>query len=351
MNNSSIRYNSKLYKGQSELLGLIKSLCSSADKELVSVGRFIKEWFNSDDEITLKTSGSTGEPKKICVRKSSMIASAKRTLQFFNLKANNTALLCLSANYIAGKMMIVRAIVGDLNLIQGHVNSNPLLDIDYPIDFAAMVPLQVSSIVNANEKLIGNIKNLIIGGARVDSALSQKLHKLQINAWETYGMTETVSHIALRRVAASTEPFSLLSDLNISQDKRQCIVIEPSDINPNRLITNDVVELINEHQFILKGRIDNVINSGGVKIHPEMIEEKLKLHINQELAITSVSDPLLGEKLVLIIEGSKIAKSMIDSAFKSLSKYEQPKVICYTSKLPKTQNGKIQRYKLSDLIS
>lgn len=300
-----------------------------------AIGNFLLEWFNNESFVFVQTSGSTGKPKQIVLQKNAMIASAKATGLFFNLQPKNTALLCLSADYIAGKMMLVRAITSGLHLDYVEPNSNPLENKKY--DFVAMVPMQVA---NSLDKL-HLVETLLIGGTKVSYQLAQNILKTNCKAFESYGMTETISHIAIKQIGA--KQFTVLPNVAISVDDRNCLVIEALELSPDKIITNDIVEILNEVQFVLKGRIDNVINSGGVKIFPEEVEEKLAKYISTSFFIASLPDEKFGEKVILVLEGKSFE---VDKAiFSELSKYQIPKEIVFVDKFVETETNKINRKK------
>ncbi len=346
---SSLIYNGKKYQGKEALLNLADTLLDEGFHESAFIADFLKAWLDNSDYISLQTSGSTGDAKVISVSKDAMITSARRTLDFLELQAGDTVLLCLSAKYIAGKMMLVRAMVGELNLIRAEVGTNPLQGI-LKVDFAAMVPMQVRAIINTDKKQLNKVRKLIIGGGAVENDLVKELENLKLQAWETYGMTETVSHIALKRFGADNV-FRLLPDLSISLDERSCLVIEPSDINAERLITNDIVELLTPDSFIFNGRFDNVINSGGVKISPERVEAKMKLYLSYEFVISYLNDSMLGQKLVLVFEAEKPDADIVQKAIASLDVYERPKAIYCIPMLPRTETGKIKRFSLHQQLN
>lgn len=300
-----------------------------------AIGKFLLEWFNNESFVFVQTSGSTGKPKQIVLQKNAVIASAKATGLFFNLQPKNTALLCLSADYIAGKMMLVRAITSGLHLDYVEPNSNPLENKKY--DFVAMVPMQVA---NSLEQLY-LVETLLIGGTKVSYQLAQNILKTNCKAFESYGMTETISHIAIKQIGA--KQFTVLPNVTISVDDRNCLVIEALELSPDKIITNDIVEILNEVQFVLKGRIDNVINSGGVKIFPEEVEEKLAKYISTSFFIASLPDEKFGEKVILVLEGKSFE---VDKAiFSELSKYQIPKEIVFVDKFVETETNKINRKK------
>jgi O-succinylbenzoic acid--CoA ligase len=300
-----------------------------------NIGKFLLEWLNNESFVLVHTSGSTGKPKQIVLQKNAMIASAKATGTFFNLHPKNTALLCLSADYIAGKMMLVRAITLGLHLDAVEPNSNPLENKKY--DFAAMVPMQVANSL----KKLHLVETLLIGGTKVSYQLAESILKASCKAFESYGMTETISHIAIKPIGA--KEFTVLPNVTISIDKRNCLVIEALELSKEKIITNDIVEILNETQFILKGRIDNVINSGGVKIFPEEIEEKLAKFISVRFFIASLPDEKLGEKVILVIEGNPF--EMEKTLFSELSKYQNPKEIVFLENFVETETNKINRKK------
>ena len=292
------------------------------------VGDFLLDWFDSKDYIEMFTSGSTGEPKTVIVKKQAMVNSAIATGDFFDLKPGNSALQCLPVKYVAGKMMLVRAMILGLDLEFVAPSSHPMRNNEIDFDFVAMVPLQAQNSIQELKK----VKKLIIGGAAVNKTLEKQLLKLKTEVYETYGMTETITHIAARKLGETA--FTVLPDVTVSYDDRNCLVIHAPKISDEVIITNDIVELVNENQFIFLGRIDNVINSGGIKLIPEQIENKLMSKIQQRFFIASKSDNELGEKLVLVIEGDKV--EFDNSIYEDLDKYEKPKEILFISKFKET---------------
>lgn len=300
-----------------------------------AIGKFLIEWLNNETYVFVHTSGSTGKPKQIVLEKSGMIASAKATGTFFNLQPKTSTLLCLSADYIAGKMMLVRAITLGLHLDTVEPNSNPLTNKKY--DFVAMVPMQVA---NSLEKL-NLVETLLIGGTKVSYQLAESILKTSCKAFESYGMTETISHIAIKSIGA--KEFTVFPNVTIAVDDRNCLVIEALELSQDKIITNDIVEILNPTQFVLKGRIDNVINSGGVKIFPEEVEEKLAQHIFSRFFISSLSDEKFGEKVILVIEGKPY--SIENTIFSELTKYQQPKEIVFIDQFVETETNKVNRKK------
>lgn len=313
---------------------------------------FVKDWFSSTKVVRISTSGSTGAPKTLEIEKSRMRSSAKMTCDFFNLKEGSSALLCLPIDFISGKMMMVRAIERGLIMEIAEPSANPLEKLAEEVDFCAMTPLQVE---NSLDK-IHLIKNLIIGGAQVSERLKfnifENLKKSEVNnsIFETYGMSETLSHIALKEIYPNTaEYFTVLDGVEVSQDERGCLTIDAPKLVSKTLQTNDVVELLDKNHFKFLGRTDFVINSGGVKLFPEILEnilkkELAKIGIENELVYSGVEDEILGQKLVLFVEGkeeSEIVNAISNMEFEK--KYHRPKEIVFLEKFPRSENGKILR--------
>ncbi len=299
------------------------------------VGDFLLDWFDSKDYIEMLTSGTTGAPKIISVSKQAMVDSALATGDFFDLQPGNKALQCLPVKYVAGKMMLVRAMILGFDLEFVAPSSHPLDGTESDFDFVAMVPLQAQNSLTALKK----VKKMIVGGASINKTLEKQLLKLPTDVYETYGMTETITHIAARKLGEKA--FTVLPNVTISYDDRNCLVIHAPRISPEVIMTNDIVELVNENQFIFLGRMDNVINSGGIKVIPEQIEEKLSHKIHERFFITSKADKELGEKVVLVVEGAK--QDFDETLYEGLDKYEKPREIIFIPKFTETDSGKIIR--------
>ena len=311
---------------------------------------FLKNWFSDSKFMKVQTSGSTGIPKILDVEKDKMLNSAKMTCDFLELKEGNTALLCLPTEYISGKMMLVRAIERRMKLLIQTPSLFPLENITEEIDFCAMTPLQVQ---NSLDK-IHYIKKLIIGGASISESLKQQLIQKnpQTKIYETYGMSETLSHIALKSILPKREEyFRVLDEIKISQNQRGCLVINAPQLNNKTLITNDLIKLKNKRKFKFLGRIDNIINSGGIKISPESLEDWIKKFTPNELVLIGIPDINLGEKLVLVLEGEEglnLKSHILQLPFEK--KYLKPKEIIFIEKIPRTPNNKIDRLGLKNLL-
>ncbi|RAK21731.1 O-succinylbenzoic acid--CoA ligase [Flavobacterium aquaticum] len=318
------------------LFQLAYSLIKEGKEHEIDLGVFLLDWLDDKETIELTTSGTTGVPKVITIKKQSMVHSAIATGNFFNLHPQDKALLCLPARYIAGKMMIVRAMMLGLEL-DIMVPSSHLDDLlpHKAYDFVAIVPLQAE---NSLDKL-HQFKKIIIGGAKVSDDLASKLKNIKSDIYETYGMTETITHIAAKKIGEAY--FNVLEHVSISNDERNCLVIDAQSVSDEKVITNDIVEILNEKQFKWIGRYDNVINSGGIKLFPEQIEAKLASKIDNRFFITSLPDDILGSKVVLVVEGSE---QVIDTTiFNSLDKFEKPKEILFVSEFVETETKKINR--------
>lgn len=302
------------------------------------LGLFILDWFDESPEITLKTSGTTGKPKDIIVLKQAMVDSALATGDFFGLEPENTALCCLPVNFIAGKMMLVRAFILGLDMDFTEANATPLQDSDKEYDFVAMTPMQVE---NSLDKL-HLIQKLIIGGSKISHSLEEKLKEIPTEIYETYASTETLTHIAVRKIGEET--FKLFPNISVSLDERECLVINAPRISKDKIVTNDLAEFKSENEFIWLGRIDNVVNSGGIKLFPEKIEPQLADKIPHRFFLGGIPDSVLGEKLVLVVESEKY--DFDTSVFEELDKYEKPKEIFFVPKFQETESGKVKRVEI-----
>lgn len=314
--------------------------------------QFILDFLNEKDFIVQESSGTTGEPKTFHLPKSSMIESARLTAEKLNLKFGNKALLCLPVEYIAGKMMIVRSLVSGLNLIWEEPSSMPVLSKHGKISFCAMVPLQVYNSFS-NYEFFRNIENLIIGGAELRSELLAMFRDVTNNTYETYGMAETCSHIALRKISGENPDkyFETLPGIKVKIDERGCLIINAPYLG-EPVVTNDLVELIDSNHFIWKGRYDNLINTGGIKVKPEELEASIAKVLDMECAVLGIPDKKLGQKIVLIAESSEHQdeKTILSLLKESLPAYHVPGKIFFVEELPRNNSFKVDRKKLLSLI-
>lgn len=316
----------------------------NAEETIRLTHSFLKDWQNDASIIEQMTSGSTGEPKPIALAKAHMKASAKLTGDFFELNKCSSSLLCISPQYIGGKMLIVRSLTYDLTLTIAPTSSNPVKDLNQPIDFAAMVPLQVATILAENPEKLNLIKYLIIGGAPVSPELEQKLQSVSCQAYATFGMTETVSHIALKRLDHKNSSYLALGNTWFETDD-DLLIIHAPDLEIAALATNDCVELLSNKAFNWLGRADFVVNSGGVKLHPETIEKKISPYLPSHTFITvGIPDEKLGKKLVLITTNQDLNYTPLKNKLSTvLSPYEVPKQSYYLPKFELTASEKINR--------
>lgn len=308
---------------------------------------FLNEWFDASPIITVHTSGSTGVPKELVVRKDRMMQSARLTCEFLNLQAGDTALLCMNLRYIGAMMMVVRSLVAGLNLVVRPASGHPLSDVEVPLKFAAMVPLQVYNTlrVPAERKRLEHTDILIIGGGAVDDSLEAELKTIPIAAYSTYGMTETLSHIALRRLngEAASKCYYPFPSVELSLSAENTLIVKAPLICDDVLQTNDIACLCSDGGFTIAGRKDNVINSGGIKIQAEEMENRLQPFIPVPFAVTAVPDPCLGQALTLLIAGKPDIKELENKLQAVLETYYRPKHIFITELIPQTENGKIDR--------
>jgi O-succinylbenzoic acid--CoA ligase len=303
------------------------------------VETFCRQWENGQ-AMSIHTSGSTGKPKEVSFTKEQFIVSAQKTISFFKLNRETKALLCLSPDTIGGKMMLVRALVGNYSLLITNPSLDPFENVHEQIDFVALVPAQLAHILQNPSSLskLKKVQHILIGGAEIPVELSEQLRSNELIAYQSYGMTETISHVALRKIGQDSE-YHALPGVHFSVDNN-CLTIHYPEIQLKVIQTTDVVELIDERTFRWKGRADFVINSGGKKIHPEELEKRLSSFIAGRFILSSIPHPIWGEALVLLSEQAiTLKKSELLSAF---SNAEIPK-FAQTVPMIMTENGKIQR--------
>lgn len=353
MNKKAIILNGKVYNENN--IEELRLTHESPDSWQNSIYLFLVNWFDESDVIVTHTSGSTGTPKEIRLTKTAMRNSAHMTNAFFGLDGTKTALLCMPASYIAGKMMLVRAMVGEYNLLAVEPKANPFEKIDTAIDFTAVTPYQLShSIETLKHK---SVKNIIVGGGHVSAKLEALAVQIPASLFETYGMTETASHIALRcfNGAEKSNYFTVLNGVSIHQDERECLVISAPHLTDSELVTNDIVELYGSQQFRWLSRADSVINSGGVKIYPEQVEKKLEAFIEQRFFIGSLPDKIFENKVVLVIESEAFITETLEQLKSqmsaTLSRYEVPKNIFFIPEFINSTSNKILRNDTLKLIN
>ena len=323
-----------------------------------STFKFIHEWFAGEETFSMNTSGSTGKPKSISIARAQMIASAQRTVRKINLQRHARALVCIDTKYVAGKMMLVRALTTGMRIMAVDPSANPLIriPIDNCVQFTAFVPYQVTAILESKHPhLLNNLDKVLIGGAPLSSRSREELARFQCECYETYGMTETVSHIALRLVNTDMKQpyFETLPGIDISLDSRGCLVIS-ADYLGQPVVTNDLVEFVAPGKFLWLGRFDNVINTGGVKVLPEKIEKAMMAvfqnhDLDHRFFIAALPDERLGHRVVLVIEGVQFSSESFPAALEDLratvSAYEFPREVYTIPKFLLTETQKVDRKK------
>lgn len=308
---------------------------------------FLNEWRNEEPTVWVHTSGSTGTPKPMLVEKERMRTSARLTCKFLGLQEGDSALLCMPLQYIAGKMVVVRSEVANLKLIPIAPSGHPLANLQETPTFAAMIPMQVYNSIQVEEEKekLMKINHLIIGGGSIDQSLAQTLKDFPNHVWSTYGMTETLSHIALRRLNGpeASDWYTPFEHVNISLSNENTLIIHAPSVCPEELITNDIAEFNEEGKFRILGRKDNTINSGGVKIQIEQVEELLRAQLNIPFQITASPDSKFGEIVVIIyykVENENLIKEICE---KTLPPYWVPKKYIAVEEIPMTGTGKPDR--------
>jgi o-succinylbenzoate---CoA ligase len=326
--------------------------------------RFCQDWLTGKQEFHLQTSGSTGSPKIITASRKQMEASARLTIEALQLKSHDTSLVCLDTKYIAGQMMLVRSLTHRMNIMAVDPSSNPLESIPFsqPVDFAAFVPYQLETILNSTHSIrLAKLKHVIIGGAPLDQKTRKALDSMACTFYATYGMTETLSHIALQQLNGeqAQDYFEVLDKIAISKDRRGCLTIHANYLGPKKIITNDLVELIDLKKFRWLGRWDNIINSGGIKVVPEKVELAVQkifedLNLLNRFFVFGFPDERLHQKVVLLIEGSAFPNEIqgkIEMMLEEkLDLYHRPKELRFTPNFKETENGKIKRSETANLI-
>lgn len=317
------------------------------DSFQASLAGFLAEWFDGKETLRVHTSGSTGKPKELWVEKSRMMNSAMLTVDFLNLQRGDTALLCMPLQYIAGKMVVVRALVAGLNLLPVAPCGHPMAALDEIPVFAAMIPMQVFNTlqVPAEKERLMRVCHLIIGGGAIDERLGEALKLFPHEVWSTYGMTETLSHIALRKLngGQASAWYTPFSGVTLSQTEDGTLVIDAPSVAAARLMTNDIVAFDSQGRFKILGRKDNTVNTGGVKVQIEQVEETLRPYLPFPFLITSVPDAKFGERIVLLAETGSEAGTLIAEAMEKLPAYWRPKQTFYVECLPLTGTGKPDR--------
>ncbi len=321
----------------------------------------IKAWLSDQSEFYFTTSGSTGTPKAIVHSRSQLKKSARRSIDTFGLQSENSLLACLNTDMIAGAMMVIRGLEADCNLIIESPKANPLTNLPSgtSIDFMAVTPIQMESILHESPEALQQIKMILIGGAGLHPELEEQLQSLQTKIFHSYAMTETITHVAVRQVngAQKSDEYLALKGVTFTVNDESCLVIRDTELGIEHLETNDIIDLINETTFRWIGRRDNIINSGGIKIQLEWTESQIKKilsehHLNNSFCICAIPDTRLTNKIVLLYETKtllEVGKSLLKSMKEQLPKYHAPKEIMAAPKLFHTKSGKMDRIKIQDV--
>jgi O-succinylbenzoic acid--CoA ligase len=314
---------------------------------------FCKDWLDGKDHFVQATSGSTGVPKLQEITRQQLMASATATGAFFGVNSEFKLLCCLNPAYIAGKMMLVRAMIWDCEITLVEPNANPLASQEESFDLVAMVPLQIETSLSSPSSLekLKAIQTVLIGGAPLSDSLQMALSKEGIAAWQTFGMTETVSHIALAPIGTGELIYEALPGVEIGISENQCLWIQSAMSGSEKIETNDVIELRSKNTFVWQGRADFMVNSGGVKLFPEQLEKKINAWMSDRYPgvpyfFFGEADERLGERLVLYVEGeaSQLNLEALEEELKKLlGKFEVPKKINLLPRFTYTDTGKVNR--------
>lgn len=325
---------------------LIRGRCEALD----DLAEFLDQWFDPSPTVELQSSGSTGAPKLMQAEKKRMEASARLTCSFLGLKAGDRALLCMPLKYIGAKMMVVRSLLWALDLYCVTASSHPLRGLAFAPGFVALTPAQVHSTLEnkAEAALLAQCGQVLIGGGAIDSALAERLRCFPNRLWSSYGMTETLSHIALRPLNGpqASDWYSPFSGIELRLNAEGALIIKAPELCGQELTTNDLAELRADGKFRILGRRDNVINSGGIKIQLEAVEAQLEPRLPGPFQITSLPDPRYGEFVVLLVcpgPAGELSEAELSSAFSVLDKYARPKFVFWLPQLPRTGSGKPDR--------
>ncbi len=334
-----------------EMITIIRNESSVVGELIKDILLFLEYWNSDSNEFKIMSSGTTGAIKEMTFPKSALIASAKITLNEFDLKEGNLVLGALPLSFVAGKMMLVRAIVGKLKLEIVVPSTNPIRNLDEKIKFSAFTPHQLLKILNESPEKLKLFSKIIIGGSKVDVVLESKLQNYKAICYETFGMSETLTHIAIRKVngKGKSRYFKVLDAFNWSVTEKGCLQVSARHLNESPIITKDIVEKVDEGHFLWMGREDNVINTGGVKVYPETIERKLASLIDIPFIISKEKDVGLGEKVIVYFESSQkdyILNNPPD--YSGLSSFERPKESKFISEFTRSANGKINRAALNE---
>lgn len=334
----------------------LRWLEASGEPHLAELSAFLKQWADSREYLIQQTSGSTGSPKLLKVRRSQMLHSARLTIDFFGLGQGMTALLCMSPEFIGGRMMVIRALVAGMKLVVVKPEENPLVTLNQKTDFAAMVPFQFSRTIKENPEKFALVDKLILGGGPVSKPLEDQAQNIKTELWHTYGMSETLSHVALRPIngPGRSARFRLLPGINLRLDDRSCLVIDAPHLSDSTLTTNDIGRIYPDGSFEILGRADNVIVSAGHKIHVEKLEQYVAAFLDTPFIVSSLPDIEVGEVVVLVI-GENLSPRRLFELWKMLEsaidKKDLPRRMITMDQIPITGSGKPDRQYIREKLS
>lgn len=316
------------------------SIILNGEAEDMTYEELAVQW-HTNDRIPCHTSGSTGKPKEIFLTKTEMLNSARRTVEYFGINEKDLLFSCISPDYIGGKMMFVRQQYAGCEFQWEEPTNRPLEKYEgKAISLLSVVPSQMIYILD-NLATMPEIRNILVGGSAIAASLRKRISDSGVNAFESYGMTETSSHIALRKIGVSPAPFRTLGNITVEDDKGALRINMPGW---QTILTNDAAEIISPTEFHILGRLDNMIISGGKKINPETVEEKLSAKLDIPFFITSLPDEKWGERLVIVAQADEDKTELIKDACNSIEDgFLRPKQIIIKKKLPMTPNGKLIR--------
>ena len=323
--------------------------------------KLARQWLRGDTEFVFQTSGSTGTPKKIMLRRGQLLASAQGTIDTLGLTSGEHILVCMNTQFIGGAMLLIRGLILNATITLQEPSGNPLqfIDPNHPYTFVSFAPLQLFPLLqdaSGEKEKLNRFKHILIGGAAIDVALEQKLASLRAAVYHTYGMTETVSHIALRKIGKNAF-YTILKGVFIKTDERNCLAVKSASTQNQWIQTNDVVTIINDTSFELHGRFDDLINSGGIKILPSTIERAIRECLGNRISavlVTGITDPRLGQQIIAVIESGNDADDLrkdLDQKLPGLlGKYEIPKQFYVLRQFVYTPTGKISKPEILKMI-
>ncbi len=313
---------------------------------------FFQLLVKNNGSLEVKTSGTTGIPKTMRIGREDLVQSARLTAETFGLQENDRVLHCVPSNFIAGKMMLVRAMALGLDMHimnpRGSVLGN--LNTEDRFRFAAMIPVQLHrAIQEERERVERQFEMILLGGGPVSMALAEDVRELNVQVFQGYGSTETVTHVAMRRLNGPTrsDRYHAIGKVHFGQDDRGCLIVYTPHLSTRAHITNDLVDLVDEHTFRWRGRFDNVILTGGKKVFPEQLEERTGGLLPYPHFFMPIPDDRLGQAIALVIETQEedpnVVNEVIEILTRVLDPHEMPRRISATRMIQRTKTGKMIR--------